>query len=52
MPRLLWPSWRWMSDQRHALACHRDSVGVAELVRRQAAPDSRCDRENWPPLAW
>src|SRR5215203_1639892 len=26
-------------DQRHAFACHLDGVGVAQLVRREAAPN-------------
>jgi hypothetical protein len=40
MPRLLWPSWRWMTIQRHAFASHLDGVGVPELVRREASADT------------
>jgi hypothetical protein len=31
-------------DQRDALACHLDGVGVAELVRSESSPDAgeRC----------
>ena len=33
---MLCPSWRWDDDQRDAFASHLDSVGVAELVWREA----------------
>src|SRR4051794_33327807 len=36
MPRLVWPSWRWVTMSGTPLACHLDGVGVAELVRREA----------------
>jgi hypothetical protein len=31
--------------ERHTLAGELDGVGVAQLVRRKAAPDTRLDRE-------
>jgi hypothetical protein len=41
MPRFAFPSWRWMSVQRHALPRHLDRVDVTQLMRREAAPHSR-----------
>src|SRR5215216_1510803 len=41
VPRLTWPSWRWITLTRHAFARELDGVGVAQLVRREAAPDTR-----------
>jgi hypothetical protein len=38
---LAWPSWRWDDVERDALAGELDGVGVAELARREAAPDRR-----------
>src|SRR3954469_23031848 len=41
MPRLLWPSWRWMTISGTPSACHLDRVRVAELVWREAAAHTR-----------
>jgi hypothetical protein len=41
MPRLTWPSWRWIHVERHgarAFASHFYGVCVAQLMRREAAP--------------
>ena len=39
MPRLAWPSWRWMTIEWHAFVGHLDGVGVAQLVRREPPPN-------------
>jgi hypothetical protein len=39
MPRLLWPSWRWITISGTP-SCALDGVRVAELVGREAAPDA------------
>ena len=41
MPRLLWPSWRWMTSSGTAVAREFDGMGMAELVRGEAAPGAR-----------
>ena len=40
MPRLVCPSWRWMTISGTPFARHLDGVGVAELVRRESSPDA------------
>ena len=44
MPRLLWPSWRWITISGTPFASHLDGVRVPQLVRREAPPDTGRDR--------
>src|SRR5919201_1400863 len=37
MPRLVWPSWRWMTISGTP-SRHLDGVGMAQLMRRKAPP--------------
>jgi hypothetical protein len=37
--------WRWMTISGNALAGHLDGMRVAQLVRREAAPDARLGGE-------
>jgi hypothetical protein len=46
MPRLLWPSWRWMTISGTPFARQLDGVRVPELVRREASAHS--SREGGP----
>src|SRR4051794_40750262 len=40
MPRLLWPSWRWMTTSGTPSWASSRGVRVAQLVRGKAAPDA------------
>ena len=42
--RWAWPSWRWINGSRDPLVQQLHSVGMAELVRRQAPAGSGLDR--------
>src|SRR4051794_25050255 len=45
VPRLAWPSWRWITLSGTPSRASLDAMGVAQLVRRKAAPDTRLGGE-------
>ena len=40
VPRLAWPSWRWMTFKRDTLAGELDGVRMTQLVGSEPSPDT------------